>query len=110
MNLVVCSSKTGLEVKNHEPVKGRNTANAAIGNDNAEVYYRINVTIPLLDQVLENMKAKVGSNKSEVAQGILFIPALQKPSRKHLLSLLFPFMQKHTLQAELDLWYEKWKV
>uniref|UniRef100_A0A1X7VHV0 HAT C-terminal dimerisation domain-containing protein n=1 Tax=Amphimedon queenslandica TaxID=400682 RepID=A0A1X7VHV0_AMPQE len=50
-------------------------SNATIGSDSAEVYYRINVTIPLLDEVLESIKARVGRYQGEIATGILFVPA-----------------------------------
>ena len=67
-----------------------------IGNDSAEVYYRINVTIPLFDEVLESIKARVGSNQGEVAQVFILFKhiCLLKLPGKHFLPLSFPFMQK----------------
>ena len=116
----ICSkivSKTGLEVKKPRTCRRQqHRGNAVIGNDSAEVYYRINVTIPLFDEVLESIKARVGSNQGEVAQGIHLVPAymLTETAWKALLTPFISFYaedlpSEHTLHAELELWYEKWE-
>lgn len=80
-----------------------------------EDYFRINVTIPFLDEVVGNMKTRFEDGQASVVKGAMLIPAcvLTEPDWK---SQIDPCVQmyiddlpsRHTLNAELDLWEQKW--
>ena len=79
-----------------------------------EDYYRINVTIPFLDEVVGNMKTRFEDGQASVVKGTMLIPAcvITEPDWK---SQIDSFLQMYmddlpstqTLSAELDLWEQK---
>ena len=75
--------------------------------------FRINVTIPLLDQVV-SMKTRFEGGQSLVVKGTMFIPAcvITEPDWKSQIQpcvdmYIDDLPSKHTLDAELDLWTQK---
>ena len=80
----------------------------------AEEYFRINVTIPFLDQVVASMKARFEDGQSLVVEGTMLIPAcvITEPDWKSQIQrcvdmYMDDLPSKRTLDAELDLW-AKW--
>lgn len=77
------------------------------GNDDAVLKFRINVTVPLLDEILESVKTRLGNHQCEIAPySSLHV------YRNHLeIKVLFPFTQMSThYMLSFELWYEKWRV
>ncbi len=81
----------------------------------AEQYFRVNVTIPFLDQVIESMKERFEEGQASAVKRTMLIPSsvICEPDWK---SQLKPFIDmfcddlpsRHTLDAELEMWKQKW--
>ena len=77
--------------------------------ERVEEYFRINVTVPLLDEVVTSMKARFEGGQSS---GTMLIPACaitERDWKSHCVAMYSDDLpSKHTLSAELDLWEQKW--
>ena len=80
--------------------------------ERVEEYFRINVTVPLLDEVVTSMKARFEGCQSSVVKGTMLIPAcaITEPDWKSQIQLCVEMYSDDlpTLIAELDLWEQKW--
>ena len=80
-----------------------------------EDYFRVSITIPLLDDVLVNMRTRFDNGQDTVAKGTMLIPAylLKEPTWKTLVQPFVSFYvddlpSKHTVDAEFEMWNQKW--
>ena len=115
------ATKIDVEVKKPRTCRRqqfRQNAEITVGSNDKEataVHFRINVTAPFLDEVLQNMKFRFDKGQAVVVVGFKLIPscAISEPN---LISTLQPFLHmyaddlpsRHTLNAEIDMWVQKW--
>ena len=115
------SIKLGLEKKMPRTCQRQRFRQNAVGTSNlsqeesAEEYFRINVTIPFLDQVVASMKARFEGGQSLVVKGTMLIPScvITNPDWRSQIQpcvdmYIDDLPSKRTLNAELDLWEQKW--
>ena len=73
--------KMDIEVKKPRTCQRQRFRQNAVGSHNltqeeaAEEYFRINVTIPFVDQVITSMKSRFDGGQSLVIKGTMLIPA-----------------------------------
>ena len=113
--------KIDVEIKKPRTCQRQRFRLNAVGTANlsqeeaAEEYFRINITIPFLDQVISSMKARFEDGQSLVVKGTMLIPAcvITEPDWKSQIQPCVDMYSddlpsKCTLDAELDLWAQKW--
>jgi len=90
-------------------------------SDSVSDFYKYSLTIPLLDNLLEDLSARFSKNNLVSYTGLYLIPSKivsldSESPEKSLKDLLFPFIQFyeeefpsfHLLEPELALWKEYW--
>lgn len=82
-----------------------------------ENYYRINVTVPLLDDLVQRMIERFDSGQNIVIKGTMLIPAyfITNSSWKSSIAPFTSFYAEDlplqlTLSAELEIWHQKWNL
>ena len=114
------SEKIDVEVKKPRTSRkqqfGQNTVIAVGSNDKeaTAVHFRITVSAPFLDEVLQNMKVQFEEDQAVAVVGFKLIPsrAISKPN---LISTMQPFLDmyaddlpsRHTVNANIDMWVQK---
>ena len=81
-----------------------------------EEYYRINITVPFLDEVIMALQSRFSEGQEAVFQGLLLIPAytVTHPNWEHTVQQFIQFYSdeipsNHTIDAQLGLWKLLWK-
>lgn len=99
-----------------------NRANALVSDatlseeEKVESYYRVNVTIPLLDEIVGSLKSRFDTGQEVVLKGTRLLPSYVV-SQSDWESTIQPFIQFysdelpsiHTINAELSMWKQLWE-